>query len=178
MDDLGGGLGGRQLAGFLDSSGVLALLSSWIAQAEAAWDWVRWADWNVWDIVTAWWSSTILTVQGWIDTAIAGGQTLINQVASSLATLQSTWDNFWTLTWPALVADLGGLRSSWDNFLVNILPTLASASGVQSLINSTLTTWLPFYDDLVNLWGEIALFFTNPLDYLAARLESWFWGNI
>ncbi len=166
-----------QLAGFLDASGILALLSDWITQAEAAWNWVRYAAWNIWNEIADWWASTSLTVQGWIDSAIAGVQTLINQVFTSLGNLRTEWDNFWTLTWPSLVADLGGLRSAWENFLTVTLPGLASWPGIQSLIDSTLSTWFPFYDDLVNLWGTISNFFTGPFDWLAARLEVWFWGE-
>ncbi len=139
--------------------------------------WINNATSNVQSIVNNWWSGTSWTVRSWIDSAVAGFQALINQVAANLATLQSTWDNFWTLTWPAMIADLGDLRSSWTNFLTVTLPGLASWSEIQSVVNSTLTSWLPFRDDLAAMWPAIALFFTNPLDYLAARLETWFWGE-
>ncbi len=170
IDSVGSGAGG-----ILDMWDILDFLAPWLDFATRAFNWTQNAALIISRQINEWWSSTGNQVQGWIDSAVAGFQSLISQVSASLGDLRTEWDNFWTLTWPALVLDLGSLRSSWESFVSTSLPGLATWSGTGDLIDSTIRTWFPFYDDLVTLWGDMLEFFTNPLDYLASLLERWFW---
>jgi len=162
----------QSLNDFLDRSGILSFLRTWLNYAEWAWYWILDHVSIIVGILEAWWSGTSSTVLAWIDAALSGAQALINQVVADLGNLRTAWDNFWTITWPALVADLGGLRSSWESFVSSTLPGLATWTGSQSLIESTLRTWFPFYDELAALWGEIRDMFTDPEDYLLRKLET------
>ncbi len=155
---------------------IFSLTTTWRTYASAAWAWVLDAWWNVWDIVDSWWSTTSLTVQAWIDQAIYDVNTLGDQVVASLGDLRSSWEDFLTLTWPSMVADLGGLRVDFVNFLVNILPGLATWTGVNDLVESTMRSWFPFYDDLVIIWDDVAEFFTDPWEWLLSRFTDWFLG--
>lgn len=164
------------IADFLTSGEIWDFFRQWFEWAEWAWNWVSDAFGNVWDIITSWWSTTQLTVIGWIDTAIAGVEALLGVVESGLASLQTSWDDFWTITWPQWMSAFTDLASAWDNFWVNIFPTLATWSGVSDLIETALKEWFPWYDDLVKIIDEVFAFFANPLDYLVDKLETWFWG--
>ena len=163
---------GDKIESILSSGDILSFLSTWLDYATWAWTWVFNAIDNVTDIIDSWWTSIGSIVQGWIDQAKDYALGLVDQVEDSLANLRSSWDDFWTLTWPDLVADIGGLRSSWDSFLATTLPGLATWIGVQDLIESTIRTWFPFYDELVQFWSGIRDFFSDPEDYLVRKLET------
>ncbi|MBA7578925.1 hypothetical protein ES708_20791 [subsurface metagenome] len=82
-------------------------------------------------------------------------QTTINNITETITQL---------IDWEKVTLFLNDWR---DNFLPDF----------DSLINSTLQLWFPFYDDLVELWNSIAEFFCDPLDWLKDRIEVWFWGG-
>lgn len=168
---------GDRVGNILSSIDIIGLLSPWLVYAENAWNWVLNAGPNVRGIISSWWSSAWLSVMAAVDQVKEEALGLVGQLELSLADLRKSWADFWTLTWPAMLADMGGLRSSWENFLSTSLPGLATWTGTSALIESTLRSWFPFYDDLVATWSDIALFFTDPLEYLTARLETWFWGD-
>ncbi len=129
---------------------------------------------NVGDIVGSWWSTTSLTVQTWIDQAVVNIGLLTDQLEASVVQLAASWSDFWTLTWPAMLSDLGGLRSSWDNFLAGVLPGLATWTGVETFVNSQLTSWFPFYDELAAAWGGIQEFFADPEEWLYRSVDRIF----
>lgn len=127
-------------------------------------------------VISDWWSAAQLTVQGWIEIAKETLQALIYNLSMWLASLQASWDAFWTVTWPEWTAKLDILKASWDAFWVTTFPTLANWTGVSSLIDSTLRSWFPFYDDLIAIWNEVVEFFTDPLEFLLTRFTDWFLG--
>lgn len=138
-------------------------------------DWFySWAS-NVTGAVDIWWSDTKATVQGWIDTALQTAKDLTAAVSKSLTTLQEAWDNF-----KGKIPNLDEIVIWWKDWWAKILTFLTPwwnerLKEVDTLIVSTLKRWFPFYDDLVKLWDDIKLFFTNPLTWLVKKLEDWFW---
>lgn len=107
--------------------------------------------WTVTQIDNA--KSAILAVIGDLETWTI---TEINTIQSILTTL---------IDWAALTT---WITAWWNERLLDI----------QSLINGTLQAWFPFYDELVALWGDIKLFFTDPEDWLyksADRIIERFW---
>jgi hypothetical protein len=172
--DLGDWLGDLddRIADVMDRAGVLSLLRTWINYAEAAWDWISDSWRNVTSIVASWWSGTSSMVLAWIDQVRDYARVLVDQVRASLGDLRSSWDNFWTISWPTMLSDLGGLRSSWESFLSSTLPNLATWTGSQALIETTIRTFFPFYDELVQFWSGIREFFSDPEAYLVRKLET------
>jgi hypothetical protein len=160
----------------LNISQIVALLQTWLTWAEWAWNWVANAVNNVLATVETWWVQKWAVITDLVNMAIWQLNNLIDGVAANLATLRTSWDDFWTVTWPAWMFKFDSLATAWDNFWTITFPTLITGTGVQVLINSTLTTWFPFYNTLALLWDSVAAFITNPLDYLLDRLETWFWG--
>jgi hypothetical protein len=152
--DLGNWLAwvGDRLANLIDWSAINAWFSSWATLINNAWNWVAAAWTNVTSIITSWWSATSYTVQGWIATATQG-----------FANLVAAWDNFRTTVLPTLVS-FSWLTTWWTSQL----------PGIDALINSTLRTWLPFYDDLARLWSGIAEFFADPLQWLYNQMDRFF----
>jgi len=126
---------------------------------------------NVYGVVAEWWAATSWTVRAWIDQAAGNTMTFINQVETSLADLRDAWDTFRTITWPGMLSDLAGVRTAWEDFISGILPNLATWTGVGELVESTLRSWFPFYDDLAALWGGIREFFTDPEDWLYKSID-------
>lgn len=109
--------------------------------------------WNsIWSVVGTWWTAIQTNVKEWIATATQG-----------LAGLLAAWDTFWTTIFPTLV-NFDWLETWWNSRLL----------GIQSLIDSTIKTWFPFYDDLSRLWGNIRDFFTDPLQWLYNQLDHFF----
>lgn len=164
------------IAGFLDSSGIIKLLTTWIDYAEAAYTWISNASKNILGVIGSWWLGVSDTVKSWIDDAKAYAKALVDAVALNLATLQKTWDDFWTLTWPVWTGKVDQVIIDLASFFTDVLPTLATWEGVQTLIEDTIKEWFPFYDDLVALWDSIKEFFTDPLEYLWAKATDWFLG--
>jgi len=156
----------------ITSSTIFDLLRTWINYAEDAWFWIQNSGTMITNIIESWWTGVAGDILAWIDLANYNVRSLIGQVEASLGDLRSSWDNFWTITWPAHVADLANIRSSWDSFSSSILPDLATWAGSQALIETTLRAWFPFYDELVGYWSGIRDLFTDPEDYLVRKLES------
>lgn len=149
----------------------------WLDRAAWSWDWIGDAWRYVWDMIDSWWSSTSSTVLAWIDQAVSNTVTLINQVEASLGDLRSSWSGFWTVTWPEMSTLVSNIRLDLAGFLTVTLPGLATWTGVESFVNSQLTNWFPFYDELAAAWGEIREFMINPWDWLLAHFVDWFLGT-
>jgi len=151
-------------------------LTSWLLELnsllEPVVNWYNSASSNIRAVVNSWWAGTSSIVQTWIENARQGIISLISQVEAQIIDLGSTWSDFWTLTWPEIISDLGGLRSAWDEFITTTFPGLATWTGVNNLVESTLRSWLPFYNELVALWGELREFAVDPEAYLVKRLET------
>jgi hypothetical protein len=135
---------------------------------------------NMWpwflDCADDWWSSTQVTVQGWITAATAG-----------FAALTSAWNQFTTVTWPSWTSRLEVLKSAWDNFWTVTFPSLVSFTWlaawwtarvleVTGLINSAFTTREPFWAGWQDIKTTVLGFFANPFDFLWARFADWFLG--
>jgi len=140
------------LQNILTFSNIWSYFKDWFQWAEWAYDWVRTARSKVDDIVNTWWSSTQQAVISWVNEAKAYALSLFTNLQSLLGSLQSTWDDFITQT----------------------LPNLADWTGIQSMINTTLSIWFPFYNELTSLWSEIKKFFVDPLQYIYDKLDEFF----
>jgi len=163
-----------RLRDILDRWDIFDLLEDWLEWAEWAWDWVKNAWKRVTDIVGDWWDITWPTVKGFIDI-----------VAEGLDDLIEAWDKFWKVTFPSWTRKLDDLKATWDNFWTITFPTLVSFAwlgiwwdgrlkDISALIDSTLKTWFPFYDDLVIIWEDIKAFFVDPLQWVYDKLDEWF----
>jgi len=163
-----------EIRDILSWGNIQSLIRGWLDGIE---DLINWfADWWYWirQEVDQWWSAVSVTVLGLIDIAVQG-----------LSDLREAWDNFWNVLLPAINSQLQLFTANWVNFWVNIFPTLVSFTWletwwndrlleVDSLIDSTLRDWFPFYDDLVGLWDDIKAFFTDPLQWAYDKLDEWF----
>lgn len=158
----------------LNWSSIRSLIRNWLPDLEDLHDW--WYNWTTWvgQQIESWWNTTVTTVQGWITAATEG-----------FAELRAAWDDFWQITWPSWTANFNTLKAAWDDFWVNIFPTLVSFTWlgtwwdtrvleVQRLIEDTIKVWFPFYESLARLWGDIELFFTDPLEWLYVKMDEWF----
>jgi len=165
-----------KITSFFTELDLDAWFQQWKTRILDSWDWVRYAWSNVTSIVGEWWSTTWTDVKGYIDIATQG-----------LDTLKAAWDSFWRVTFPEWTGKLDSLRAAWDNFWTTTFPNLVSFQWltewwntrlmeIDQLINDTVRTWFPFYDDLVELWNGIVEFFVDPLEWLLDRFTDWFLG--
>lgn len=136
----------------ISAADIWSILATPIKWATDSWNWVINAFSNVYFIVGVWWNTAGQTVLAWVSEAKSFAQSLVNNVITWLGNLQTSWDNFWT----------------------EIFPTLATWTGVSTLIESAIKSWFPFYDDLVALWGSIAEFFADPQQYVYNKLDEFF----
>lgn len=136
----------------LTEEGILGLIKWWFPWLEDIGIWfAARLDWAL-TTIGNWWSVVALQVQGWIEVATQALQALIDNLTTWLAYLQVTWDTFITVT----------------------LPTLITTLDAQNLMDSTLRSWFPFYDDLINIWNEIVEFFADPLDWVYKKMDEFF----
>lgn len=140
-------------------------------------DWFVNVNVNINELIAGWWTSTSVQVHGWIDAAVDGIDVGLEG-----------WMDFWSGIWPAFQSAYNTLAAAWSNFYQVTLPGLVDQAGLggwwdsrlvelEVFINSKIRELVPFYNDLAALWSDIAAFFTDPLTWLAGRLESWFWED-
>ncbi|GAH37666.1 unnamed protein product, partial [marine sediment metagenome] len=163
-----------KVANILTYSNIYSYFKSYFDYAIGAWNWIT----NAWNIVTniinSWWSSTQYIVKTWIDNAVQGLRYFGVQLETWLGNLQAAWDNF-KCRIPSIDEILSWFSNWWGKILANIISWGALTSGeINTLIDSKLQDWLPFYDELANLIGDIKLFFTDPLQWLYDRAEEFF----
>lgn len=162
----------------LSWSTIWSYILTYVPNLEAIRDWFYyWWDY-VWGVIADWWSTTYLTVQGWIDIATEG-----------LDALKIDWSNFWNITFPEWTGKLDNLKASWDFFWTETLPTLVSFSwlitwwderllDVQNLINSAFVIRDDFWRGWQDLRDDVTEFFTDPEDWLYKafdRIIERFW---
>lgn len=164
------------IGNILDWESIQALILGWLTDLELLMAWFsNWWD-NVQDVIGAWWATTSLTVQGWIDAAVASIGDLVADLEDYLGELRGEWDEF-ALKLPAIGEVLDWFRDPAGNILAIVTTWWAATMGqVQELIASELREWFPFYDDLAATWSDIASFFSGPLDFLWDRFADWFLG--
>lgn len=154
----------------LSFSDITSYFRDIFAAALDAWDWVKASFWNVWGTVDSWWASTKPTVQGWIDIATQG-----------FDSLQVAWSNFWNITWPGLTGNLARLRAEWDYFWRVTYPTLVDVqwawswwtgrlTEVGDLINSKFKEAAPLWEGWQDMRAQVVEFFTDPLDWIKAHV--------
>ncbi len=167
----------EKITTFLTSLDLEAWFNEWKQKILDAWYWITNAWSNVFNIIDEWWLTVQSTIRSWIDIAVEG-----------LDSLKVAWSNFWTVTFPEWTGKLDTLKAAWDNFWTVTFPSLVSFSWLDTwwsdrlkeldkLINDTIVVWFPFYDDLVSLWEDIKLFFTDPLTWLESKFTEWFLGK-
>ncbi|GAH97136.1 unnamed protein product, partial [marine sediment metagenome] len=115
------------VASILSYANIYSYFKIFLDKALEAWNWIRQAPTFIYNLISFWWSSTSLTVQGWIAIATQGFNNLV-----------VAWDYFWTITWPQLTGNLATLRSEWDNFWRVSYPTLVSFTWLATWWTSTM----------------------------------------
>jgi len=164
-------------ATILSSFDIMELLKPVSQKVEMLVNWFSNLDFLIRQAITTWWASALLTVNTLINTAVQGIRTLVDNVNTELVKLKGQVAGMledlpnidaviaWWSNWSGQL--LAFVNNWWDGKLLD----------VQRLINDTIKVWLPFYDSLEELWGSVAEFITNPLDWLESKFTSWFLGG-
>jgi len=167
---------GDRLEDILTLRDIENALFGYLAAALNAWAWVADSVSNVTAIANTWWNTTRLTVQGWIDEARQFLQDQVDQVSTLQSNLQEAWDDF-----SSRIPTLDEVIRWWNDWPGNVRAEIttwwtSTMGEVQGLIDSSISTWFPFYDDLVSSWDDIKEFFTDPWGYLIGKFTDWFMG--
>lgn len=160
----------------LSPDAIYSYFRYWFDAAINAWDWVVNAFQTIWQTVDIWWSSTWLTVQGYIDAAISGAQALVGQLESWLAVLQSAWDGF-----KGMIPTIDEVISWWGNWTGNVLAFVntwweGTIKSVQDLITTALKEAEPLWSGWQEIREQVFEFFANPVQWLWTRFTDWFLG--
>jgi len=155
----------------LSYSDMWSYFGYWFDRAEWAWSWVTDSFWNVWNIVDDWWSSTRYDVLAWIEDAVSGVRTLIDQANIWLASLQSAWDDF-----KGRIPTIDQLIYWWGNWSGNVLTTIdtwwtGTLLEVQGLIDSAFIIRSDFWSGWQDWRDKVTEFFTDPEDWLYKSLD-------
>lgn len=161
---------------FLTAPDIYLTFKWYFDKAVGAWNWIQ----DVWNNILPhlifFWEAMRPTVEGWIGTAIEWVSPALDQITATITTLQTAWDSFvakiptldeiiaWFSDWWARI--LSPLTNWWNERLLE----------VNTLVDSILRSWFPFYDTLVELWDTITAFFVSPLDWLLDQFTDWFLG--
>lgn len=165
-----------QVEGFLNWEAIRDFIISWFYWLEDLSAIFLYFWWNVWNVLTNWWADTSLLVQGWISEANAWLQSQINTLSWLLGNLQAAWDSFKGKI-PSIDEIIAWFVDWWGNVVAAVINWGAiTALQIQSLIESTIKSWFPFYESLAVLWDTVAEFITDPLEWLWARFLDWFLG--
>lgn len=166
----------RKLLDILSWSTIKSFILSWLPSLQDAVNWfLARLSWFTTE-VTNWWNGTKAIVQGWIDTAKQFLQTQINSLSTLLANLQAAW-NEWQLKIPSFNEIWSWFTNWWNNTLARIITWGAlTALQINTLIDSNIKSWFPFYESLSQLWSKVAEFITDPLTWLEKRFTDWFLG--
>lgn len=167
-----------KVANILTYSNIYSHFKSYFDYAVIAWSWVYNAWSNVTGIINTWWSTTKLTVQSWIDTAVSGAQGLVGQLETWLGNLQAAWDNFKGRI-PSIDEILSWFTNWWGKILANIISWGAlTGLEIQALINTATKEILTPIQPLIDLKDSIIEFFVDPEDWLykvVDRIIERFW---
>lgn len=155
----------------LSYSDIWSYFGYWFDRAEWAWSWVTDAFWNVWNIVDDWWSSASWTVLAWIDEAVSGVRTLVDQANIWLANLQASWDDF-----KGRIPTIDQVIYWWSNWTGELLSVVNSwwtgtLLEVSALIDSAFIIRGDFWQGWQDWRDKVTEFFTDPEDWLYKSLD-------
>lgn len=140
-------------------------------RAISAWEWVKGAWLNVTNIIEAWWLGTTSTVQSWIDIAKQTLQSQVDNLASQVASLQGAMSNLLEML-PSLNEVVSWFSDWWSSTLTRIIAWGAlTALQIQSLIDSTLKSYQPFWEGWQEWRDKVIEFFTDPEDWLYKAMD-------
>lgn len=154
----------------LSFSSIYSYFSDYFDAALDAWEWVRYAWGNVWDIVDDWWYSTSQTVRGWIENAAGWLEELIYQAETWLAGLQSAWDS-----WAAKIPSWNEVWSWWGNWWGNILAQLdlwwkQKVGDISGLVDTAIKNWAPVLDSWQTIYTLFGSFFEDPFGWIQCHI--------
>jgi len=133
-------------------STIKSLIRSWLYGIEAALDWfLSWTTW-VGQYITDWWSGILPYILDYIDSVVEGWEDFV-----------TTWDYFWTVTFPNLVS-FDWLTTWWNGKLLE----------VDTLINSWFLAFAPFWEGWQDIRDEVTSFFADPLQWVYNKLDEFF----
>lgn len=167
-----------RLEGILSLWEIYWFLEPYFTQGVSAWTWVTNAFMNVWNIIDDWWSSARYQVIGWIDEAVSGVRTLVDQTNTWLANLQSTVDNL-AFDFPN-VSEILAWFSNWTGNVLSIVNTwwTSTLTEVSALIDSAFIIRSDFWAGWQDWRDKVTEFFSDPEDWLykaADRIIERFW---
>jgi len=160
-----------KVSSFLNWNNIWDAVKRNIPSLELIQDWFyeRW-EWFT-EQVTLWWAETSQWVLDRIDIAKAWAWLWIDYLDTEINALKARLDNL-VIEFPDVTELLSWFTNWWGNVRVELESWWTGVlPEVQSLIDSNLKTWFPFYDELVSLWGDIKEFFTDPEDWLYKSLD-------
>jgi len=131
---------------------------------------------NVNSVVSSWWTSTMGTVQGWIQVAKQYAADLFSSVNAGLLTLQGAWDNF-----KGRIPTIEQVIYWWGNWAGNVNTVLTTwwagqLLEIQGLINSAFTARQSLWAGWQEMRDNVAGFFDDPVEYIWDRFIDWFLG--
>lgn len=129
----------------------------------------------------AWTITEFNVVRGWVLALLGDIETWTLTQVSTLKSSVLAWFTdlkMWTITEINNIQDMLSAILPWNEILALIISWGAiPATAIQDLIDSTLQSWFPFYNDLVNLWDGIVEFFIAPWTWLEMKFTDWFLGE-
>lgn len=162
----------------LSISTIQSYFQAFINYASWAWSWISNAWSNVTSIINTWWSSTQQTILVWINNAAEWLQAQVDGLGVWVSNLQASVNNLL-----AQIPSINELIAWFSDWWPKILTPLTSwwnekLLDIESLVQSEIKDWFPFYDELTSLWNSIKEFFTDPEDWLykaVDRIIERFW---
>lgn len=167
-----------KVTNILTYANIRSYFDNFFFWAFEAWSWTSNAWTIVVSIINSWWGSVGYTVRVWIEDAKQWAGAQIDSLVGTINYILAWWNEFQPKI-PSIDEILSWFTDWWGKILASII-SWGALTGIQisTLIDSKIRDWLPFYDELAGLWGDIKLFFTDPLQWAYDRAEEFmdrFW---
>lgn len=150
---------------------IISALKSWLEAAIKAWNWVKNAFWNVWEVINTWWETKRSEVLGIVNAALGG---VVEAAINAWNWVKNAWWNTWDIIdnwWSVKQWDVKALISSAVEWLENI---------GQTFNNFWTNLWpalVAEFNNLKSAWGN---FWSVTLPRLVSfdQLESWWQSRV
>lgn len=131
---------------------LFAEIPKWI---NVLWKWILDFGDTLASWIDNWWDAIYQKVKDWVTTAI-------DKVKDALGVIKDTLTEWVTKI---------------ESFFTTILPDLAKKLDIVDLIKNAFEPWKDLLNFLSEIGGELAEFFTNPIEYLWQKFSDWFFGG-
>jgi hypothetical protein len=166
-----------KLGRILSLENIASYFKTFLDYATNAWAWITNAWNNVIGIVSTWWQTVKPVVLAWIEEAKSWVKDQLKDLLTWLGGIQRAVDAFLDKL-PSLSEIILWWKDWWGNVTKVITDWWPDGlEDVKELDDTQTKDNEPFWKGWQDVRDSVIEFINDPLEWLANRLEDWFWGE-